>query len=227
MSPARPPTHTNSAPRRFHHACGDGVEPPALTSSSRNSTSAATWEYVLPSAFWPTSPTPACRCCGWATTSSSCLPRNPRPPAATDRGPDTPGRAARRLRRSAPTAAHRPERGDEPGRVEATVADDDARPRHPPGREQLSSPRDLRPQPRAACRAAPGPLHDTARLLLGALLPAVQGVAYLECAGEQRDRPLRHAQLLPARDAVVSTRCGRRPLHGSPDTRLSGARTRQ
>jgi len=40
-----------------------------------------------------------------------------------------------------------------------------------------------------------GPRHDTARLLLGALL-AVQGVAYLECAGEQRDRQLRHAQLL-------------------------------
>ena len=30
MSPARPPTHTNSAPRRFHDACGDGVQPPAL-----------------------------------------------------------------------------------------------------------------------------------------------------------------------------------------------------
>ena len=40
-----------------------------------------------------------------------------------------------------------------------------------------------------------GPRHDTARLLLGALL-AGQGVAYLECAGEQRDRQLRHAQLL-------------------------------
>jgi len=55
--------------------------------------------------------------------------------------PRHPGRAARRLRRSAPTAAAPALRGDEPGRVEATVADDDARPRHPPGREQLSSPR--------------------------------------------------------------------------------------
>jgi hypothetical protein len=48
------------------------------------------------------------------------------------------------------------------------------------------------PEPFAA---QPGdPLRDTACLLLGALLLVVQGAEHLECAGGQREHPLRYAQ---------------------------------
>jgi hypothetical protein len=197
MSPARPPTHTNSAPRPFHDACGDGVQPPALKAIEQPELDLGSdWEYVLPPAFWPTSPTPACRCCGWATTSSSCLPRNPRPPAATDRGPDTLDvplvdcGGQRLLRRTGLSEVmNRVELRPQSRTTTLGLAI------HPDGSSYPArvisgrNPEQPAGQPR-------GPLHDTARLLLGALLLAVQGVAYLECAGEQRDRQLRHAQLL-------------------------------
>jgi hypothetical protein len=123
------------------------------------------------------------------------LPRNPRPPAATDRGPDTLDvplvdyGGQRLLRRTGLSEVmNRVELRPQSRTTTLGLAI------HPDGSSYPArvisgrNPEQPAGQPR-------GPLHDTARLLLGALLLAVQGVAYLECAGEQRDRPLRHAQL--------------------------------